>query len=85
MASMVRRGIAVAGFKEVMEAKDEPGVEQTAPSPEGQGQAGAETLEANATQTSGAPAATPAVEAAPQGPAEKVAAPAQPAVAPVQQ
>jgi monofunctional biosynthetic peptidoglycan transglycosylase len=82
---MVRRGIAVEGFKEVMEAKDEPGVEQAAPADlSGQGQP-ATGQDANATQPS-APAPAPASSASPSAPpaAPSPAAPAadKPAEAP---
>lgn len=85
---MVRRGIAVAGFQEVMEAKDEPGIE---PAPDLGGQAAPEGQDANATQAPAAPAAAPAAPSAPsaasptapQAPAEKPAA--KPAEAPAQQ
>ncbi|MDR3641634.1 MAG: monofunctional biosynthetic peptidoglycan transglycosylase [Humidesulfovibrio sp.] len=75
---MVRRGIAVEGFREVMEAKDEPGIEPGigVGSPGEPDLQGAQNATANATQLavptppSAAPSPTATPEAAPGKPAE---------------
>ncbi|OIN98959.1 MAG: monofunctional biosynthetic peptidoglycan transglycosylase [Desulfovibrionaceae bacterium CG1_02_65_16] len=79
---MVRRGIAVAGFQEVMETKDEPGVEQTAPP------AGADSAVDSAADTAAGGAADNAAGNAsrgagqPGGPGETTAPPTTPSAAP---
>ena len=66
---MVRRGVAVEGFEEVMDGKDEP----VAPAPPPGGEA-----PANASDVQGAAQAPAAPEAAPDKPATPEAAPAKP-------
>jgi monofunctional biosynthetic peptidoglycan transglycosylase len=78
---MVRRGVAIDGFKEVMEAKDEPGIEaappvdqgaqpQDATNPQNGAQAGAQ----NGAQTPGGEASQPAAAQTPPEPAAGKAA-----------
>ncbi len=74
---MVRRGVAIADFQEVMETKDAPGVETTAPALPGSAAPGSGEAPSPAPAGGGAAEDKPAP--APDKPAEQAPAPAQPA------
>jgi len=85
---MVRRGVAIEGFKEVMEAKDEPGIEPAPPVDQPSQATDAQNAGGNATQapgqTVGQTGGQAVGQAAPQTPGQTSApaAPEKPAEAP---